>query len=151
MLVPEPLDRLFERLHARVREHVVLQLEAVRRADEVPCRVRTEKDFECGDAAPSRRAEELLGDDALEAVRELVADFFLAVARKILDEAVDGFDNRAGVERREYEMPRLCGGQSRLYGFRVAHLAYEDDVRILSEDIAEPFEEGRAVAPSKRW
>ena len=77
--------------------------------------------------------DQRLGDDALEADRELGADLALLGGREDVDDAVDGLRRVLGVERGEDEVAGLGRGQRRADRLHVAHLADEDHVGVLAQ------------------
>ena len=94
--------------------------------------------------------EQRLGDDALEADRELGADLALLVGREDVDDAVDGLRRVLGVERREDEVAGLGRGQRRADRLHVAHLADEDHVGVLAQRGLEAEREGLRVRARSR-
>ena len=80
---------------------------------------------------------ERLGDDRLERLREHRADLVLLAGRKDVDDAVDGLRRARGVQGAEHQVPGLGRGERERDGFQVAHLADEDDVRILAQRAAQ--------------
>ena len=77
--------------------------------------------------------QQRLGDDALEADRELGADLALLGGREDVDDAVDRLRRVLGVERGEDEVAGLGRGQRRADRLHVAHLADEDHVGVLAQ------------------
>src|SRR5580658_4618521 len=144
-------EALVQRLHRVLLLadlHLRVNLVDLVLADEVSDRrigdEHLEREHASGRAVPR---EELLRDNALENERQLRADLRLLVRREDVDDAVDRRDGAVRVERREDEVPRLADGERRLDGLEVAHLADEDDVRVLPEDVFERVLEPRRVRP----
>ena len=65
------------------------------------------------------------------------ADLLLLVGREEVDDAVDRLGRVDRVQRREDEVADLGRGQRRRDGLVVAHLADEDDVGVLADDVAQ--------------
>ena len=65
--------------------------------------------------------------------------------RERVHDPVHGLGRVLGVKRREDEVAGLGGGQGRRHRLEVAHLAYEDHVRVLAEGGLEPLGEGGRV------
>ena len=116
-------------------------------ANQVPDRRGRHEDFQRDDAArPVGLAQQRLTDDALEHEAQLRADLRLLVRREDIDDAVDGLRGGVGVQGREREVARLGDAQGRLDGLEVAHLADQDDVRILAQGGAQRQTEALRVA-----
>ena len=86
-----------------------------------------------------------MGDDADDNGRELIPDLLLLVGRERPDDPVDGLTRVQGMERREDQVARLRGVERHRHRLGVAHLADENDVRVLAEGGAERGGEGRRV------
>ena len=105
-----------------------------------------DEDLAAGDAAVAvRGADEALGDDALQRAGDHRARLRLLVGREEVDDAVDRLRGVDRVQRREHEVAGLGGGQRRVDRLLVAHLADEDDVRVLAQDAAQRALEGAGV------
>ena len=91
--------------------------------------------------------DQRLGDDALEADRELGTNLALLLGREDVDDAVDRLRRVLGMERREDEVAGLRRGQRRADRLHVAHLADEDHVRVLAQRGLEAHREGLCVRP----
>ncbi len=100
--------------------------------------VRRDQDLDGRHAAEAVRAREKPHRaDGLDDGRELQADLLLLVRREDRDDAVDRLGRVHRVEGRHDEVARLGGHERRLDGLEVAHLAHEDDVRVLPEGRAD--------------
>jgi hypothetical protein len=75
-----------------------------------------------------------LRDHALEHERQLRADLRLLVRREHVDDAVDRL-TRCWCAASRSEVTGLGDRQRRLDGLEVAHLADQDDVRVLAQDV----------------
>ena len=62
-----------------------------------------------------------------------------------VDDPVDGLLRRAGVQGREHQVTGLGGGQRHRDGLQVAHLADQDDVRVLPQHVPQGVGEGLGV------
>jgi len=102
-----------------------------------------------GDAAPPAVPcrEQLLGADALERGRELHAHLRLLMRREHVDDAVHGLGGILGVQRGEHEVAGLGRRERRRDRLEVAHLADQDDVRVLAERALERTVEAFGVGP----
>ena len=89
--------------------------------------------------------QQRLGDDALEADRELRADLALLVGREDVDDAVDRLRRVLRVQRGEDEVAGLGRGQRGADRLQVAHLADEDHVGVLAQRGLEAEREGLRV------
>ena len=67
------------------------------------------------------------------------------MGREDVNDAVNGLRGAGGVQRRQHEVASLGGGDGGGNGFKVAHLADEDDVRILAQDVAQRGGEGAGI------
>jgi hypothetical protein len=115
-------------------------------ADQVADAGRRDEDLG-GDAAAHAVGgrDQRLGDDALQADRELHADLALLMGGEDVDDAVDGLRRVLGVERREDEVAGLRRGQGGPDRLHVAHLADEDHVGVLAQGGLEGHGEGLGV------
>ena len=82
---------------------------------------------------PSRRKQQLLGDDALDGGGDLHPDLLLLVRREHVDHPVDGLRAVLSVQGGEDQVPGLGGCQSGLDGLEVAHLPDQDHVGVLPQ------------------
>ena len=105
--------------------------------DHVPDAAGHAQDLAGGDAAAVVRAHEALGDDALERAGEHRAHLLVHVRREEVDDAVDRLGGVDGVDGREDEVAGLGRAQRGVDRLLVAHLADEDDVRVLAQDAAQ--------------
>ena len=136
----EVRERLVHRLHAEPAAglHDRVDLVDLALADQVADRGRGDQDLDRdAPAAPVGRLEQLLGHDALERRRELDADLLLLVRREHVDDAVDRLRRVLRVQRGEDEVPGLGRGDRGRDRLEVAHLADEDDVGVLAQDVLE--------------
>jgi hypothetical protein len=78
--------------------------------------------------------------------RQLRPDLALLVRRENVDDAVDRLRRGVGVQRAEREVARLRDAQRRFDRLEVAHLADEDDVRVLAQRGAQRAREALRVA-----
>ena len=120
-------------------------------ADQVADRGRADQDLDRGDATLTvGRRDELLGDDALQRGRELHAHLLLLVRREHVDDAVDRLRRVLRVQRREHEVTGLGRGDRGPDRLEVTHLADEDHVGVLAEDVlqglGEPVRVGADLA-----
>ena len=91
-------------------------------------------------------ADESLGDDAAQRLRERATDLLLLVGREEVDDAVDRLLRVDRVQRRHDEVAGLGCGQGGADRLGVAHLADEDDVGVLAHRGAQRDREvGRVV------
>src|SRR5262249_47652898 len=81
--------------------------------------------------------QEPLRDHGAQRVGELYTDLPLALGRIRVDDALDGRRTRAAVEARQDQVTRLGGGQRQADRLRVAHLADQQDVGVLSQSVAQ--------------
>jgi hypothetical protein len=81
--------------------------------------------------------QQRLAQHALQHEGQLRADLRLLVGRKDIDDPVDRLHRRVGVQRRQAEVARLGHGQRRLDRLEVPHLADQDDVRVLPQNVFE--------------
>ena len=102
-------------------------------ADQVADGVRHQHQLHRQGPAAALLRDQLLGQHRLERHGELEADLGLGVRGEHLDDAVDGVGGGAGVEGAEDQVARLGGGNGRLDGVPVAHLADEDHVGVLTQ------------------
>src|SRR5947209_5151973 len=70
----------------------------------------------------------------------------LLLARKHVDDAVDGLGGGAGMQRAEHQVTGLGGGERQADGLQVAHLADQDHIRILAQRRAQRLAEAERVA-----
>ena len=142
-------ERGVHRLHAVRRARLDERVDLVRLAlaDEVADARRRDQHLG-GDAAAAAVGgrDQRLGDDALEADRELRADLALLGRREDVDDAVDRLRRVLRVERREDEVAGLRRGQRRADRLHVAHLADEDHVGVLAQGGLERHRERLGVA-----
>ena len=99
------------------------------------------------DAAAVGAGHEPLGDDALDRAGDHAARLLVLVGREEVEHAVDRLGRVDRVDRREHEVAGLGGGQRRLHGLLVAHLADQDHVGVLAQDAAQGALEGGGVHP----
>ena len=99
-----------------------------------------------GDPPPAVLPEQCLGDDRPEGLREHRPDQILLRRREYAEDAVDGLRGGAGVQRPEHEVAGLGGGQGEPDRLQVAHLADEDDVRVLAQGRTQRLVEAKGVA-----
>ena len=69
------------------------------------------------------------------------------MTREDVDDAVDRLRRVLGVQGREHEVTGLGRGQRGLDRLEVTHLTDEDDVRVLTQDVAQGLGEGLRVLP----
>ena len=67
-------------------------------------------------------------------------------AGKHVDDPVDGFGRRGGVQRAEYQVTRFRGGQRQADGFQVPQLTDQDDVRVFTQRRAQRLVEAVGIA-----
>src|SRR5690606_35316670 len=89
--------------------------------------------------------QERLGDDDFQDERELGPDLRLLVRREDVDDAVDRLGRGVRVQRGQREVPGLGDGERGRDRLEVAHLADQDDVRILAQRVLERRAEGLRV------
>ena len=90
---------------------------------------------------PDARGRRRLAEDPLEHERQLRAHLRLLARGEDVDDAVHRLDGAVRVERREGEVARLGDAERALDRLEVAHLADEDDVRVLAQDGAQRVRE----------
>jgi len=88
-------------------------------------------------ARPIGARQQLLGDHPLEAVRQLHLHLLLPVRREDIEDAVDRLRGVGRVERGQDQVAGLGRGHGRRDRLEVAHLAHDDDVRILPQHVDE--------------
>ena len=88
---------------------------------------------------------ETLADDSAEGRREFETHLALLVRREGVDDAVHALIGIVRVERGKNEVSGLGGLSGDAHRLCVAHLAYEDDVRILAQGAAESLGERGGV------
>ena len=96
-------------------------------------------------AAPVRGGDELLRENTLEHEGKLGPHLGLLGGGEDVDDAVDGLRAGVGVQGPQRQVARLCDGEGGRDGLEVAHLAHEDHVGILAEDVLERVLEGVRV------
>ena len=101
--------------------------------DQVAHRERGDEHLERCDSTAADAGQEPLRDDAGQRAGELHADLRLPLTREHVDDAIERLAGVVGVQRREHEVAGLRDGERGLDGLGVAHLADEDDVRVLAE------------------
>ena len=77
--------------------------------------------------------DESLADDALQGTGQADPDLGLLVRGEEVHDPVDRLGGVDGVERRKHKVAGLRGGQRCGDGLQVAHLADQDDVRVLAQ------------------
>ena len=129
-------ERRVHRLHSVLAAGLDQRVDLVRLAlaDQV-AHARRRHEHLGGDAAALAVGgrQQRLGDDALEADRELHADLALLGGREDVDDAVDRLRRVLGVQRGEHEVAGFGRGQRGADRLHVAHLADEDHVRVLAQ------------------
>ena len=141
-----------ERLHAVLRAGLQVALDHVRLAvaNAGANGVGRSHDLEGGDA-PMYLAvgvelrQEDLGDHGLESGGELGPDLRLLVGRERVDDTVDCLGRASGVERTEDQVAGFSGRHSGADSLDIAHFAYQDHVRVLTEGAADGLGEARHV------
>jgi hypothetical protein len=88
-----------------------------------------------------------LGHHGAQAPGQKEAHLLLAVRGEGIDDAVDGLGGVGGVQGGEHQVAGFSGLQRGHHGFRVAHLAHQDDVGVLAQGLLEALEEGGRVGP----
>src|SRR5688572_21776347 len=141
-LLVETEDRLVERLHAVLRrplgDGAVNEVRLLLVHDAVADECRADEDLDGGYAAAGvDLRNQALGDDGLEDAGELNPDLLLLVRREDGNDAVDRFGGVERVQRRKDQVARFGGEQRRLDRLEVAHLADQDDIRILPQRAAQ--------------
>ena len=81
--------------------------------------------------------KQLLGDDRLEVERQGLPQRRVHVAREQVEDAADRRGGGRGVDRAEHQVARLGRVHGRVEGLAVAHLAHQDDVRVLPHGVLE--------------
>ena len=140
---------LVERLHPELllaHLHGRVDLVDLVLADEVADGRVGDHDLHGQDAALAVHArQEGLGDDGLERHRQHDPDLGLVLAGEDVDDAADRLDGRVRVQGGEGQVTRLRDAESRLDRLEVAHLADQDDVRVLAQDRAQGVAVGHGV------
>ncbi len=98
-------------------------------------------------AAAVGARHQLLRDDGVERQGELLPDLRLLVGREDVDDPVHRLHRVVRVQRGEHQVPGLGGGDRRRHGLEVAHLADQDDVRVLAQRRPQRLAERAGVAP----
>ena len=98
-------------------------------------------------ALPVGALQEALGHDGHEALGQLHADLGLGRGRIGIQDPVDGLFRVVGVERAEDQVAGLGRAQGRGDRLDVAHLADQDDVRVLAQGAAESLGEVTRIRP----
>src|SRR5438132_1295777 len=146
----ELVQRVVQRLHAVLlaRLHHRRDLFDLFVADQRPDRGGHDQNLGGHDAAAALGLlQQRLCDDALEHERQLGPDLRLLVRREHVDDAVDAFHRRVGVQRGEGQVARLRNGQRRPDRLQVAHLADQHDVGVLTQGVLERGCEAVRVGP----
>ncbi len=99
-----------------------------------------------GSTALLSERQQRLADDPLQRVAQLSADLLLLVRRKHIDDAVDALRRSLRVQSGKDEVTGLRSRQRGLNRLRIAKLADQDDVGVLSQDPPQRFCEGAGVA-----
>ena len=87
----------------------------------------------------------------MQRAREHRAHLVVLVGREEVEHAVDRLGGVEGVDRREHEVAGLGRRHRRLHGLLVAHLADQDHVGVLAQDVAQRVLEGGVSSPTSRW
>jgi hypothetical protein len=96
------------------------------------------QDLAAGDPpAAVGRGHEALRHRALQRAGDHRPHLLVHVRREEVDQAVDGLGGVDGVDRREDEVTGLRRAERGMHGLLVAHLADQDDVRVLAQDAAQ--------------
>ena len=103
------------------------------------------EDFMHGAATFGNAFAEELGNDAGEATGQHDAHLVLLVGGKGVDDAVDGLRCVVGVKRAEDEHAHAGAAEGEFDGFEFAHLAEEEDVRVVAHGTFERVGEGAGV------
>lgn len=112
-----------------------LNLGGLSLADEVADGVRHDHDLAGGDApAAGPPGQQLLGQDGPQGSGQLKTYLLLLGGGEHIDHAVHRVGSGVGVQGGEHQMACLRGGQRRLDGVQVPHLADEDNIGVLAED-----------------
>src|SRR5690606_21106504 len=74
-----------------------------------------------------------LRDDRSQRFGEHGANHFLFGRGEHVDDTVDGFGGRGGVQGSKHQVSRLGGGQGKANGLQVAHLAHQHHVGIFAQ------------------
>ena len=142
------LERHVHRLHPLrlAGLHQARDLKRLALADHRRQRGRADQDLVRGDASLAvRRAQELLGHDPDQALREHAAHLRLLVGGEGVDDAVDRRRRAVGVHRGEDEDAEARELQRELHRLVGAELADENHVRVLAPGAADRVREARRV------
>ena len=77
--------------------------------------------------------EQNLGNHGLERLRQHGPDDILLGGGEHIHDTMDGPGGGTGVQGPEYQVTGLGGSQGKANGIRVAHLPYQDDIRVLPQ------------------
>ena len=144
----EVLQVLVERLHAERPAGLDrgVHLRDLRLADEVADGGRADHDLVRRDAAGAVLGlAQRLRDHRAQRLGEHRPDHLLFRGGEHVDDPVHRLGGRRGVQRAEHEVARLGRGHGEADGLQVAHLAHEDDVRVLAQGAPQRVGEGERV------
>src|SRR5487761_2631343 len=146
----EFLQVLVQRLHAELLTGLDrrVHLRDLGFADQIVDGRRAYHDLVRGDPAGTVLGlEQRLRNDRAQRGGDHRADHVLLGSRKHVDDAVDGLRRRTGVQRAEYQVAGFGAGQRQSDGFQVAHLPYQDHVRVFTQRAAQRVVERQGVRP----
>src|SRR3954452_22354880 len=129
-------QRRVHRLHAEARAGLDRRIDLVRLAlaDQVAhCRRRHQHLGREHATLAVSRWQQLLGGDTLKRDRQLHAHLVLLRRWEHVDDSVDGLGAVLRVQRGEHQVAGFSGRQRRRDRLEVAHLADQDDVRVLAQ------------------
>ncbi len=86
---------------------------------------------------PSALLAQRLADHSLQRAGQLGPDLLLLMGREDVDDAVDGLGGVLRVQGREHQVTGLGRGEGDRDRLQVAHLADQDDVRVLAQHVLE--------------
>src|SRR6267142_2769962 len=143
-------ERLIERLHAVLAgaggDGVVNQARFVRVDDAIADVARGDHDFDGRNAAlVIRAAHQALRDDGLQRGGQLQTDLLLLRWRKDGDDALNRFRGVKSMQGGKDEVAGFGGEEGRGNGFKVAHFADQNHVRVLTKSGAQRGGEVRGV------
>src|SRR5437667_2353796 len=142
------LQVLVECLHAELLPRLDggVHLRDLVLADEVADRGRADHDLVRGDPpSPVLGLAQRLGDDRANRLGDHRANHLLLGRRKHVHDAVDGLRRGARMQGAEHEVSGLGAGQRQADRLEIAHLADQDDVRILAQRAAQSVGERQRV------
>jgi hypothetical protein len=124
------------------------ELMVISAANQILYRVVGEHDLNGGiTPGPGCRGYESLRDDGQKSERELLPYLRLIGGGKDVEDSQNRLNCIVGVQRTQYEVPRFGCCERGCHCFTVAHLADQNDIRVLSQRRAHSLSEARSIMP----